>query len=298
MIPELVKIYQNRRYILEESKKHFSNSSSQIIKIGCELEFFLLEKNRRIVEDQELLRSFIILLKEKLSENFPLIYEVEKERGASQIEIKTKFTPNLSEISDTIDKAKVFTQELAQKNNLFADFSSQPFLNDCGNALQFNISLHNQEDKNLFSNKDFLNQAAKKLLAATNFMMIFLAPKESDYLRFDSLLNQNLFKSGKFTAPTNLSFGSNNRSCAIRFAKGESGTRMEYRIASADADIFLIIAAILIVIAKENEAENFDEIFGNAFSEQYQLKNFCRNLKESETAFFGDSNFIQAWFLS
>lgn len=298
--------YKNKKIILKKSQEIFSNSSLLIPKIGIELEFFLLKKNFQAVENQVFLADFIFLLKTELTKKFSLIFEVEKERGISQIEIKTIFTSDLSKLGDELEEAKNFVRNFAEEKNLIASFAAQPFFDDCGNALQFNISLHDQNDKNIFeTDENFLNEIARILLQATNYMMIFLAPKAEDYLRFSFDLNRNLFKQGKFPAPVNLSFGADNRSCAIRVPSIKNSTdknygkRIEYRVAAADADFFLVAAAILSAlifkIGNKDKAVKpcTKQLFGNAFDDQYQLENFCKNLQEAEENFISEGNFIR-----
>jgi glutamine synthetase len=284
----LERLYSNKEQILKKSLEFFKNSNSLIPKIGCELEFFLLEG--KSAASLKKVDDFILELQKS--------YQVQKERGESQIEIKTDFTANLYELCREIEDCKKHIQSLALKRDLSASFSAQPFLDDCGNALQFNISLHDENDKNLFlSDEDLIKSCANSLLSATDFMMIFLARDDEDYKRFSPELNLKLFKKGKFTAPINLSFGGDNRTCAIRVPKAgsQNGKRLEYRIASAGADPFLSIAAILISLTRKSE-QRFAQIFGNAFDENYELENFCQNLDEAKQRFFCQENFIRRKF--
>ncbi len=295
----LKSLYENKREILKKAQDDFLNSSSLILKIGCELEFFLLQKNGQAIEDQVLLAHLILELSELLTKNFPLIYQVEKEQGASQIEIKTSFTPDLTRLCEEIGGAKNLIKNFAEAKNLTASFAAQPFEDDCGSALQFNISLH-QGEENLFeSDQEILKNVASALLKKTNEMMIFLAPKEADYARFSFATNRNLFKQGKFTAPINLSFGHDNRTCAIRVPQSKIGKRLEYRIAASDADPFLAISAIsqVIIFGINEKKSDLKQIHGNAFDEQYQLKNFCKNLDEAREFFLRENNFFQSFLV-
>lgn len=279
----LERLYQNKRAILKKSQENFLNSSKHTVKIGCELEFFLLGGNKDSLEES------ILELNEKLTKKFPLIYKVEKEQGASQIEVKTDFTDDLLQLCDELEEAKKFLSDFAKNKNLIASFAAQPFVDDCGSALQFNISLHENE-KNIFcEDKKLIAETASSLLQNTDEMMIFLAPQQDDYRRFSFEINRELFKKGKFSAPVNLSFGADNRTCAIRIpAKNK---RLEYRIAAAGADPQLCVAAIL--LAMKAEKSEFEQIFGNAFDEKYQLKNFSRNLEEAQQKFFAEENSIR-----
>ena len=299
--------YQNKEKILNKSLEFFLNSNSIIPKIGIELEFFLLTKNLQAFDNQAQIADFIFELKEKLLRNFSLIYQVEKEQGVSQIEIKTIFTEDLLALCYEIENLKNFIEDFFVKKNLIASFIAQPFSDDCGSALQINISLHEKDGGNLFEfNHQILNNVIVALLDNTDFMMVFLAPKVEDYLRFSFELNRNLFKKGKYSAPINLSFGSDNRSCAIRVPPVKKdvlnfkyGRRIEYRIPAAGADSFLVISAILLVISHgiKNDLNpykmGFKQIFGNAFDEQYEIKNFCQSLEEAEKKFFIENNFIR-----
>lgn len=283
--------YHSKQKILKESQKFFFNSNSLIPKIGCELEFFLLESSGRSYADTELVNDFIAELKKN--------FQTEKERGVSQIEIKTRFRADLSGLCEEIENCKKLVTDLACKRKLSASFAAQPFTEDCGNALQFNISLHDKNGRNLFViNEKLLKDSATKLLQLTNEMMIFMAPRQEDYIRFSFDLNHKLFCQGKFTAPVNLSFGSDNRTCAIRIPSTKNNKRLEYRIASATADPWLCISAILLALAycPAEPSDSVRQIFGNAFDEQYKLQNFCLSLDEAEKKFFTEKNFIRKKF--
>ncbi|MBM3580093.1 MAG: hypothetical protein FJX34_04910 [Alphaproteobacteria bacterium] len=266
----------DKEELLKKSLNHFRDSSSLIPKIGCELEFFLLTKKQSEVEE------FISDL-----QNEGL--EVEKERGATQIELKTDFTADLKSLCLQVEEQKKIVKNLAAKRNLAASFTAQPFADDCGNALQFNISLHDKADKNLFSaDEKLLQNSVNSLLSHTNQMLIFLVPNSDDYRRFSRELNQKLFARGKFTAPTNLSFGFDNRSCAIRIAKGKSGKRLEYRVAAASADPWCCISVILLALICKPEVE-FRPVFGNAFEEKYLATSLCQTIEEAKESWDGKS---------
>lgn len=303
---QLLVFYKNKKLILEKSQDFFANSSSVKIKIGTEIEFFLLDENLQPLENQDFLSQNISELKEILLQKFSLIYEVEKEKGKSQIEVKTKFTDDLRALCFQLEEAKEFIKNFFAQKKLIASFDSQIFEDDCGNSLQFNISLHDENDQNLFEfDKKILNHVAQNLLDSTDFMMVFLCPNEEDYLRFSYEINRNLFKQGKFTAPVNLSYGGDNRSCAIRIPQitKTNGKRLEYRIACANCDIFLSISAILISLnhGLKNYGEpskiNIEQIFGNAFEEKYEVRNFCKNLQDATENFFSEENFVRKKFL-
>lgn len=280
--------YQHKEKILKKSQEFFLNSNSLIPKIGCELEFFLLEENAKTPANEAALMNFLSDLKK--------FYNCEKEQGKSQIEIKTDYTSDLLKLCRELKSCKKYIRNLAAEKKLAVSFAAQPFLEDCGNALQFNVSLHDENDKNIFAeDENILKNCAANLLTSTDSMMIFLAPNQEDYARFSNDLNHNLFKNGKYTAPTNLSFGHDNRTCAIRvptITEEKPNKRLEYRPASASADPWLCVAAILLALSNKSTSQ-FEQIFGNAFEPQYKLKEFCKKLEEAEDNFFKKENFIR-----
>ncbi|MBM5783031.1 MAG: hypothetical protein FJ368_06415 [Pelagibacterales bacterium] len=298
----LEELYLHKKKILEETSRNFFIHTSQIIKIGIELEFYILNLDKSKIGDHKIVENFISLLTSKLSEK-SFIYKIEKEQGEGQIEIKTIFTDNLSELCLEIESTKSKVQKLAEQNNLLVSFDGQTFTDDCGNSMQFNISLHDKNGKNLYLlNEEILKNSIKSLLSFTNSIMIFLAPNERDYLRFDKNLNYELFKKGKYSAPINLSFGIDNRTCAIRIPSKTtdqknsfllSEKRLEYRIASANCDPYLSISAILIVLLKglKNKSDDFEKIYGNAFEDKYNLKPFLNNYKQALDYFLENNIF-------
>ncbi len=298
----LDRIAFNKKLILQKSLDFFSNSSSLIPKIGIELEFFLFHNCGVEPVSRTLRDEFISDLKGRLLQDFHFFYEVEKEQGISQIEIKSSFTSDLSGLAAEIDEVKKITQTIAKEKNLIASFASKPLENDCGSALQFNISLHNFDGKNLFTEDEFLlNNAIVGLLQNTNQMMIFLADKEEDYSRFSYEANRELFRRGKFTAPVNLSFGNDNRTCAIRIPPifENHGKRLEYRVAAAGASPHLSMSVLLLALSDglsggvNADKLGYDRIYGNAFDDRYCLKNLCKNLEEAKKSFFQEDGFIQ-----
>ncbi len=289
----LENLYQNKEYLLKKSQEFFINSSSLYPKIGCELEFFLFDESNKLVPEDKL-REFISNLDQELGNKFELFHKLEKEGGESQVELKTHFTSDLKKLCESLEEIKNFITEYSKNKKFISSFIAQPFLNDCGSSLQFNISLHDENDHNIFE-KDFsfLKKYSESLLNLTDSMLIILAPNEDDYLRFLSKVNIDLFKAGKYIAPMNLSFGNDNRTCAIRIpsiktdddSRRHYGKRIEYRIASPNADSYLAISAILVALSLQDESQNFEQVFGNAFDQQYKIKEFSKNFEDAKNNF-------------
>ena len=289
---QLQNFYRHKNSLLQNTSSQFFSHTYLKIKIGLELEFYLTRADGSQLFDEQILADFISDLAKKIPKN-SLIYKIEKEQGDGQIEVKTAFDSDLLRACAEIEELKISAKNLAVSKNLISSFAAQPFLDDCGSALQFNISLHDEDDKNIFaSDENILHKTATALLEMTDAMMIFLAPNEEDYARFLEQTNRELFRKGKFTAPINLSFGADNRTCAIRIPA--KSRRLEYRVAAANSDPALCMTAILLAILSKfkNKKKLAVQIHGNAFDQQYNVKNFCQNLSEARERFFAEGNFI------
>lgn len=282
-------LYLNKHKILEKSHQNFlkilsKNSDSYQLKIGCELEFFLLDKSNNKIFNNNIIDDFCKRINAK------------REQGQGQIEITTNFTDNLLNLAKEIENIKNKIHYFANQINCIACFESKPFEDDCGSALQFNISLHNEKNHNIF-NDNLIEHFATGLLDSSHFMMLIMAPKLQDYRRFDLDLNRKLFQLKKYTAPVNLSFGGDNRSCAIRVCKSTkspNSKRLEYRIASSEADIYLALSAILNALSfgLSEKKNNYSIIYGNAFDDVYQLEKILKNIDEAQKYFYRNDNFI------
>jgi len=293
--------YVKKEILLENSLSQFVESVLYFPQIGVELEFYLLDKNLQRLQSQSLVDDYIYSFLQ-LVVNDDKIYKVEKEQGISQIEIKIAPHDNLLDLAKKILNIKEVAKNLAQKNQYIACFDAQPFIDDCGSALQFNFSLHDIDGSNLFAKKieqKLMMYSIAGMIDSIDWAMVFYAPQEKDYLRFNKEINHNLHKKGKFTAPVNISYGYDNRTAAIRvpYVKKDVGAenniyknaRIEFRVPSANADPFLVMTSLLIAISHAISVcklpQDSHKVFGNAFDEKYLLQNFADNLQIAENNF-------------
>jgi glutamine synthetase len=250
-----------------------------IPKIGIELEFYLLNQDNSPLQNPNQLNQFIEELSaESLAQNINLL-KIEKEQGVSQIEAKTVPYSDILSLCSDIFLFKKITKKLAKRFSLKANFEAQIFKDDCGSALQINLSLADEKNNYLFAK----NESAESLimlhsiggiLASISDLIIFCAPKKKDYLRSDQKFNQELFKKGKFTAPVNICWGYNNRTALVRIPSNKDfERRIEFRLASANADIYLIILSLLKAVKYgiENKINPPEALYGNAFDERYNI---------------------------
>lgn len=293
----LQKLYHHRHYILLRSHDLLKdtlakNSNSHHVKIGCELEFFLL-KNAKPVVDKKIIDDFATINKLKL------------EQGCGQFEIVTDYSNNFIKLADDLQNQKNFIIDYADKIGYSASFSPRPFENDCPSSLQFNISFHDQDHNNVVALDDiYIKNLLNCLNQSTNSIFLILSPNVADFQRFALDYNLSLFKSGKYSAPVNISVGYENRTCGIRLTKKcfePNSLRIEYRYGCSSADIYLTLSALLILISQsflKKYSANASILFGNAFDNKYlsEVSELCKNYDQAVNLFFDHQNFVYKTF--
>ncbi|WP_425364155.1 hypothetical protein [Candidatus Tisiphia endosymbiont of Hybos culiciformis] len=134
--------------------------------------------------------------------------------------------------------------------------------------------LHRDDTKLSKDNTDILDLMGRSICHYMLDSFLIFMPNEDDYLRLDK----------NFMAPTNVSFGNNNRTVAVRIPDS-SPRRVEHRIASPLTDpylaIFTILNSILLGLEFPDKINNINKIYGNAFDQQYNLVPLPKSLAEA-----------------
>lgn len=230
--------------------------------VACELEFYFVRRNAEglvvparpgtIGRAPEGAR---VLAFDKLDEWAGLLAEIDAacaaqgvpagaataEYGGAQFEI------NLAHVDDPVlacDHALMLrriVKGVANRHGLEATFMSKPFADQSGSGLHIHASLVDGTGRNVFDETGpegdrLLAHAVAGLQATTYDAMAFFAPNLNAYRRFAA----NQF------VPVNTSWGFNNRSVSFRVPmEGGKARRIEHRIAGADANPYLVMAAML-----------------------------------------------------
>jgi len=130
---------------------------------------------------------------------------------------------------------------LARRHGAAATFMAKPYPEGAGNGLHVHLSLLDCDGVNVFDDggekgSTRLRQAVAGLLDLLPGAMAIFSPNVNSYRRFAP----NLY------VPTGPTWGYNNRSVAVRIPTGSSeARRIEHRMAGADANPYLTLAAIL-----------------------------------------------------
>ena len=154
---------------------------------------------------------------------------------------------NLHHVDDAVAAAdhaallRHIVGSVARSHGVEASFMSKPFLDQTGNGMHVHVSLLDKQGRNVFAaesplGSETLQQAIGGLGATLNDAMAIFAPNVNAFRRF----GPNLF------VPVNRSWGANNRSVAFRIPHGPPDSRrIEHRFAGADANSYLVLAALL-----------------------------------------------------
>lgn len=166
-----------------------------------------------------------------------------------------QFEINLRHVDDPVlacDQAILFKRVVkaaARKHGMVACFMAKPFADDSGNGLHIHMSMYDKDGRNWFSeDKDSLAKPpfSARLRHAVGGMIELMpestalfAPNVNSYRR----LRPDMF------APVEPNWGVNHRVVSIRIpASDKKNLRFEHRVAGADANPFLVTAAILAAV--------------------------------------------------
>lgn len=162
------------------------------------------------------------------------------EAAPGQFEVNLKHRPDALAAADDAVMLKRLICEVARRNGLKATFMAKPFIDIAGNGLHVHCSMLDKRGRNIFADPDTgtrkLENAVAGLIETMHAATLVFVPTVNGYRRLQP---------GSY-APTTASWGHNNRSVGIRIpASPIEARRLEHRIAGADANPYLVMAAIL-----------------------------------------------------
>ncbi len=212
------------------------------------------------------------------------------EYAPGQFEINLKHRDDALAACDDAIYLKRAIKAVAEQQGLLASFMPKPFVDQAGSGLHIHVSLLDAAGNNVFACTpnapvDALRHAVAGLQASADDCMLLFAPNANSYRRF--VLNAFV--------PLNDCWGFNNRTVALRIPYSDpANTRIEHRIAGADANVYLATAAVLngILLGLENPREPGPPIVGNAYEKTEVREVFWRDTLKS----FQHSDFIRETF--
>lgn len=189
------------------------------------------------IEDQE---AFVDLI-ERYGTAQDLPYKgVFAEFAPGQFEINLGHVDNMVDAADHGLMLKRCVKAAARMTGQRASFMAKPFAEASGSGLHVHLSLLDRDGRNLFGEtadgERLLHHAVWGLQDLMPEAMLIFAPNANSYRRLRP-----------FTyAPTAATWGHNNRTVAVRIPPSPPGARrIEHRVAGADANPYLVLAAVL-----------------------------------------------------
>jgi glutamine synthetase len=287
-------------------------------KAACEFEFFVFEETPDSVREKNyrdlknitpgdfgysVLRSGVHneFYRELLDTCNDMDMEIEglhTETGPGVLEAAIKVDGVLA----AADKAALFktvTKILAQRRGWMATFMAK-WSNDWpGQSGHIHLSLQDEKGRSAFYDEDTehnISETMRHFIGGQQALMpellAMIAPTINSYRRLIP----------GFWAPTEASWGVENRTCALRAITGSaSAQRVEYRVAAADINPYIAVAAALAsgLYGIEHKIEPDAAITGNAYDQKFpetrqlprSLGDAAARLKASDAArsLFGDA---------
>ena len=202
------------------------------------------------------------------------------EAGTAQLEINFLHGDPVT-LCDQVLVFKRIVRQVALKHGVYATFMAKPMENQPGSAMHLHISVVDAEDpadpaRNLFAEDDGEDSVLfRQFIGGLQTYLPQIAPMFAP--------NVNSFRRMRpgHSAPINVQWGYDNRSCGLRAPiSGKVNRRIENRLPGADANPYLAMAASLIsgYLGVEEAIAPSPEAIGNAY---HHARTLPRNLEDA-----------------
>ena len=186
------------------------------------------------------------------------------ENGAGQFEINMRHVDDPLRAADDAVLFKRLVRGIARKHGFAATFMAKPYGDLAGSGFHVHFSLVDENGVNVFDNggeegTPLMLNAVAGLLATMQQNTLTFAPHENSYRRLLPGAH----------APTNVAWGYENRTAAIRIPGGDHrARRIEHRVAGADANPYLVLTSILggALLGIEQDMQPVAPITGDAYT--------------------------------
>ncbi|WP_339845501.1 glutamine synthetase family protein [uncultured Halopseudomonas sp.] len=299
--------FADPRYVLQRIVQRFSDLGLKPVS-AFELEFYLIDQENITGRPQpprspmsgkrpNSVQVYSMDDLDEYAEFLQDVIEAAHEQGIPADAIVAESAPgqfevNLHHVDDPVVACdynvllKRVIKSVAYDHEMDTTFMAKPYYDQAGNGMHVHISLEDEQGKNIFApNADgtlseTLRWAVGGLLQTLPEYMAFLCPNVNSYRRF----------SPSFFVPCAATWGIDNRTVAVRVPGGEpEAMRIEHRLAGADANPYLLMAALLSAIhyGISNKIEPPEMTEGNAYDQHEaslptNLRDALRSLETSE----------------
>ena len=257
---------------------------SYTVRAAFEYEFFLFRETPATVRQKKYraltpftpgMFGYSMIRSSAQSELFHLLIDTAEQMSFELEGIHTETGPGVIEAAISVDEGlaaadkaalfKTFIKVVAQRNDLMATFMAKWSSEYPGQSGHLHQSLWDDSGNNVFYDPDADHQMSavmRSYLAGQLLLMPvvlpMIAPTINSYTR--------MIKG--FWAPTHANWGIENRTCAIRAIPGKTKSqRLEYRLAAADGNPYLVMAAAVAcgLYGVEHQLQPPAPVTGNAY---------------------------------
>ena len=191
------------------------------------------------------------------------------ESGMAQMEINMLHGDAL-ELADQVFLFKRTVRQAALHHDHHATFMARPYDDQPGSAMHMHQSVFDMKtNKNIFATDDG---------GRSDALMHYIGGLQNYLLDGSAILfpNVNSYRRivAEFDAPINLEWGTDNRSAGLRIPNATgNGTRIENRLAGADANPYLMMAWSLSagLLGMQNKTKPSAEVQGDAYDAERKL---------------------------
>ena len=298
--------FADPRYVLQRVMERFSELGLKPVS-AFELEFFLIDQENITGRPQpprspisgkrpNSVQVYSMDDLDEYAEFLEDVIEAAHEQGIPADAIVAESAPgqfevNLHHVDDPVKACdyavllKRVIKSVAYDHEMDTTFMAKPYFDQAGSGMHVHISLL-QNGLNIFSPdadgklSDSLRWAIGGLVETLPQYMAFLCPNVNSYRRF----------SPSFYVPCSPTWGIDNRTVAVRVPGGETeAMRIEHRLGGADANPYLLMAALLSAIhyGITNRIEPPPMTEGNAYDQHEaslptNLRDALRELEASQ----------------
>ena len=251
------------RHVLRRVLERFAADGLTPV-VACELEYYLVDSKRTVAGGIELagaqgtgerptlhgvyglreIEDFGPFLRDLWAaadvQGVPLEGAI-AEYAAGQLELTLRHGPDAVRAADEAAMYKRIAKGIAVRHGVEATFMAKPFSARSGSGLHLHVSVNDEGGDNIFASEDpagtpALRHAVGGMKATLADGMAIFAPNANSYRRFRA----NSY------APVAPTWGVNNRTVSLRVPAGPAkGRHIEHRVAGADANPYLALAAML-----------------------------------------------------
>lgn len=163
------------------------------------------------------------------------------EYGPGQFEVNLQHAPDALLACDQVIRFKRLVRGVAARHGMEATFMAKPYMEMAGSGAHIHVSMLDEQGRNIFAADDAagssqLQHAIGGLAATMADAMLIFAPTANSYRRYRS----------QAYVPLSPSWAVNHRGVALRIPSSSADNRrVEHRVAGADANPYLLTAAVL-----------------------------------------------------